>query len=184
VMNRMTAVKVLRPEYCDGGDFPARLLGRARKLIPINHPNVTRVLEAEQTDEGVYVSEEHVRGIDLKERIRRIAPFTVASAVDVSVAVAQALDHLHRNGIVHGDLRPHKVLVGPEGEVKVTGAGLAFAFSEQEDKRTLALMRAAHYASPEAFEGRLPDERSDIYALGVIIRRPCLSPRILRSGWR
>jgi len=169
VMNRMTAIKVLRPDYCDGSNLPSRLLDRARKLIPINHPNVTRVLEAEQTDEGVYVSEEHVRGIDLKERIRRIAPFTVASAVDVSVAVAQGLDHLHRNGIVHGDLRPHKVLVGPEGEVKVTGAGLAFAFSEQEDKRTLALMRAAHYASPEAFEGRLPDERSDIYALGVIM---------------
>ncbi len=169
VMNRLAAVKVLRPDYASDPELSARILERAKALIPLNHPNVTRVFEAAQTEECAYVCEEHVRGIDLKERIRRIAPFTAAAAVDVAVAVAQALDYLHRNGIVHGDLRPHKVLMGPEGEVKVTGAGLAFAFAHQDEKRTLALMRAAHYAAPETFEGRSPDERSDVYSLGVIL---------------
>jgi len=169
VMNRLAAVKVLRPDYASDPEITRRILERAKTLVPLSHPNLTRVYEAARTDECAYVCEEHVRGIDLKERIRRIAPFTAAAAVDVALAVAQALDYLHRNGMVHGDLRPHKVLVGPEGEIKVTGAGLAFAFADQEEKRTLALMRAAHYAAPETFEGRTPDERSDIYSLGVIL---------------
>ncbi|BCW97727.1 MAG: serine/threonine protein kinase [Armatimonadota bacterium] len=169
VMNRLAAVKVLRPDYASDPEISQRILERAKALVALSHPNVTRVYEAARTEHCAYVCEEHVRGIDLKERIRRIAPFTAAAAVDVAIAVAQALDYLHRNGIVHGDLRPHKVLVGPEGEIKVTGAGLAFAFADQEEKRTLALMRAAHYAAPETFEGRMPDERSDIYSLGIIL---------------
>lgn len=169
VMNRLAAVKVLRPDYASDTEISRRILERAKALVPLSHPNVTRVYEAARTEDCAYVCEEHVRGIDLKERIRRIAPFTAAAAVDVAIAVAQALDYLHRNGIIHGDLRPHKVLIGPEGEIKVTGAGLAFAFADQEEKRTLALMRAAHYAAPETFEGRVPDERSDIYSLGIIL---------------
>ncbi len=169
VMNRLAAVKVLRPDYASDLEISRRILERAKALVPLSHPNITRVYEAARTEDCAYVCEEHVRGIDLKERIRRIAPFTAAAAVDVAIAVAQALDHLHRNGIIHGDLRPHKVLIGPEGEIKVTGAGLAFAFADQEEKRTLALMRAAHYAAPETFEGRVPDERSDIYSLGIIL---------------
>ncbi|MEJ5299280.1 MAG: PASTA domain-containing protein, partial [Armatimonadota bacterium] len=169
VMNRLAAVKVLRPDYASDTEISRRILERAKALVPLSHPNVTRVYEAARTEDCAYVCEEHVRGIDLKERIRRIAPFTAAAAVDVAIAVAQALDYLHRNGIIHGDLRPHKVLIGPEGEIKVTGAGLSFAFADQEEKRTLALMRAAHYAAPETFEGRVPDERSDIYSLGIIL---------------
>ncbi len=169
VMNRLAAVKVLRPDYASDLEISRRILERAKALVPLSHPNITRVYEAARTEDCAYVCEEHVRGIDLKERIRRIAPFTAAAAVDVAIAVAQALDYLHRNGFIHGDLRPHKVLIGPEGEIKVTGAGLAFAFADQEEKRTLALMRAAHYAAPETFEGRVPDERSDIYSLGIIL---------------
>lgn len=169
VMNRLAAVKVLKEDYASDPEFASRLMMHARRLLPVNHPNVTRVYEAEVSEDAVYVAEEHVRGIDLKERIRRIAPFTVASAVDVALAVAQAMDHLHTNGIIHGDLRPHKILIGPEGEVKVTGAGLNQAFSEHEERRTLALMRTAHYSAPEAFEGRPAGEQTDIYSLGIIM---------------
>lgn len=169
VMNRLVATKVLKAEYASDPELSARVVARARLLIPLSHPNLTKVLEADSAQDATYIAEEHVRGIDLKERIRRIAPFTVSAAVDVSLAVAQGLDYLHRNGIIHGDLRPQKVLMGPEGEVKVTGAGLGLAVGEQQDRRSLDLMRFAHYAAPETFEGLRPDERSDVYSLGIIL---------------
>jgi len=107
--------------------------------------------------------------MDLKERIRRIAPFTVASGVDVAIGIASALDYLHRAGLTHGDLRPQKVLVGPEGEVKVTGAGLSAAMSGHDDLRSLGLMRAVHYSAPELFDGSPASAQTDIYALGIIL---------------
>ncbi len=169
VMNRLAAVKVLKGEYTSDADFYQRLVMQARLLVPLSHPALTKVHEAEVGQDCVYIAEEHVRGIDLSERIRRIAPFTVASAVDVAVPVAQALEYLHRNGLIHGDLRPDKVLMGPDGEVKVTGAALALAAVNKQDRHALGIMRSAHYAAPELFEGVRQDERTDVYALGVII---------------
>lgn len=169
VMNRLIATKVLKPEYASDAEFCSRLITRARLLVPLSHPNLTKVFEADTSADATYIAEEHVRGIDLKERIRRIAPFTVSAAVDIALSMAQGLDYLHRNGIVHGDLRPQKVLIGPEGEVKITGAGLALASVAQEDRRSLDLMRTAHYAAPEIFDGARPDEQSDIYSLGIIL---------------
>lgn len=168
VMNRLAAVKVVNPPFSADAEFCSSLVARAQMLIPLAHPNVARVFEAEMAQDAVFVAEEHVRGINLKERIRRISPFTVASAVDVGCAVLQGLDYLHRSGIVHGGLRPERVLMGPEGEVKLTSAGLAFAY-EGEERRTLALMRGVHYSAPEMFDGKGPDELCDIYAIGVIL---------------
>ncbi|MEI6915207.1 MAG: protein kinase [Armatimonadota bacterium] len=169
VMNRLIAVKVLKPEFAADSELSTKIVTRARLLVPMSHPNIAKVYEAEVGQDATYIAEEHVRGIDLKERIRRIAPFTVSAAVDVSVAVAQGLECLHKNGIVHGDLRPQKVLMGPEGEVKLTGAGVALALADQPDRRSLALMRSAHYAAPELFENDRPNDRTDIYALGVVL---------------
>lgn len=169
VLNRLVAVKALKEPFSGDQEFVDRLIAQARTLIPIHHPNLTRVLEAEAARDAVYIAEEHVRGIDLKERIRRIAPFTVSSAVDVAAGVASGLQALHQAGIIHGALRPQKVLVGPEGEIKVTGAGVNPSLYTRDDERSYAMMRAAHYTAPEVFEDGTPDERSDIYALGIIL---------------
>lgn len=169
VLNRLVAVKALKEPASGDQEFVDRLISRIRTLIPVHHPNLTRVLEAEAARDAVYIAEEHVRGIDLKERIRRIAPFTVSSAIDVAVGVASGLQALHQAGIVHGALRPQKVLVGPEGEIKLTGAGVNPALYTRDDERSYAMMRAAHYTAPELFEDGSADERSDIYSLGIIL---------------
>jgi len=169
VLNRLMAVKVLHKDYAQDSEFSLRLVSQARQLINITHPNLVKINDAEAAQDAVYIAEEHVRGINLKERIKRIAPFPVSSAVDVAIGCAQGLEYLHRNGVVHGDFRPQKVLMGPEGEIKVTGAGVALAFGENEEKLTLNLMKRAHYCAPELFQGHRPDERADVYALGVTL---------------
>jgi len=169
IANRLMAVKILKPEYVSEPDVAGQTVSRASQLLPLFHTHLTRVYDVQHAGETVYIAEEHVRGMDLKERIRRIAPFTVASGVDVAIGIASALDYLHRAGLTHGDLRPQKVLVGPEGEVKVTGAGLSAAMSGHDDLRSLGLMRAVHYSAPELFDGSPASAQTDIYALGIIL---------------
>lgn len=169
IANRLLAVKVLKPEYAAEPEVASAIVTHAEQLVPLAHANLTQVTEARRADDVVYLAEEHVRGMNLKDRIRRIAPFTVASAVDVAMAIAGALDYLHRAGLLHGDLRPQKVLMGPEGDIKVTGSGLALATSGHDDLRSLALMRAVHYSAPELFDGARPSPQTDMYSLGVVL---------------
>jgi serine/threonine-protein kinase len=115
----------------------------------------------------LYLAEEYIRGIDLKERIRRVAPFSLTVAVDVALALAEALEFAHARGVVHGDIRPQNVLVGPEGQIKLTGFGTAGAQALLADPSTL--MRTVPYAAPEVAAGRTASTSGDIYALGVVL---------------
>lgn len=91
-----------------------------REAQRLDNPGILRVYDqgVAENGEDLYVVREYVRGITLQERIRRIAPFTLAVAVDIAVAVTEALDAAHRAGVAHGDLRPAKVLLSPEGQIK------------------------------------------------------------------
>ncbi len=99
----------------------------ALSAMRLEHPNITRVFDqGVSEDSGDYfVASEYVRGITLAERIRRVAPFSLSVAVDLSVSIVEALDYAHRAYVVHGDLRPQDVLLSPEGQVKV--ANFAYA---------------------------------------------------------
>ena len=134
----------------------------------LEHPSILQVFDqgvAEGTGD-LYVVREQLRGITLQERIRRIAPFTLAVSTDIAVAVTEALAAAHRAGILHGDLRPCHVLLSPEGQIKtadfVYGAVVAALGDEPS--------RAA-YLAPElsARTGAAPTAAGDIFALGAML---------------
>jgi beta-lactam-binding protein with PASTA domain len=134
----------------------------------LDHPCVTRIYDQGDTsDGGFYLSTEYLRGMTLKERIRRIAPFTLAVAADIAVAVAEALEYAHAQGVVHGDLRPHHVLLSPEGQIKVSGFAYAHAATSLTASGRDPLYAA--YASPEQKGDLRPTASADIYALGVTL---------------
>jgi beta-lactam-binding protein with PASTA domain len=159
----------------------------------LDHSNITRIFDqGATTDQGYFVAVEYTRGITLKERIRRIAPFSLAVAADIAVAIAEALEYAHDKGVVHGDLRPHHVLLSPEGQIRVGG----FAFS----RAAIALtgegpdpLYAAYFA-PEFVRRSAPSAAADIYALGATLYEMLTgalpaaegeatsSPRILNPG--
>ncbi len=158
--------------------LPARRIGvLARRLafsaavqqaVRLDHPNITRVHDQGETDGGdLYVVTEYMRGITLKERIRRIAPFSLAVAADIAVAIAEALEHAHGLGVTHGDLRPHHVLLSPEGQIKVGD----FAYG-----RAAALLTGdgpdplyAAYVAPELGSVAVGTVAGDVYALGATL---------------
>jgi len=121
----------------------------ARQAMRLEHPSITRVYDQGVSEEtgDLYIASEYVRGITLAERVRRVAPFTLSVAVDLSVAIVEGLAYAHREGLVHGDLRAADVLLSPEGQVKV--ANFAYA-------------RAAQGGGPAS-------EDDDLAAFGVLL---------------
>jgi eukaryotic-like serine/threonine-protein kinase len=166
---RVVAVKTLKPSVAEAAEVPMLLRRVAPELQNLNHSNIARVEEVGEENGLPYLVTEFVRGINLKERIRRIAPFTLSVAVDFAIAVGEALAQSHSEGVVHGDLRPQNVIVSPEGAVKVSDFGLWQVYSASQDALASNLTRAVHYQAPEVVSGGAPTYVSDLYSLGAIL---------------
>jgi len=139
-----------------------------RSTAALTHPMVSRVYDAGQLDEGggVYLASDYVRGLSLRERIRRIAPFSLAVSTDIAVAVAEALTAAHRAGVVHGRLVPECIILSPEGQIRV---GEFVAGRYLRDILPGAEGMSAPYRPPEAAFDDESAPVDDIYALGAIL---------------
>lgn len=167
--NALVTVNLLLPAFAEDTALVNALRECFRSAMALNHPRIARVLQVTEHEGQLVLVTEFVRGINLKERIRRVAPFTLSVAIDLAIAVAEGLESAHRAGIVHGDLRPHNIIVSQEGLVKVTDFGLIPAFQASSLAQTVWLTRAAPYLPPEVSEGWHVTAAADVYALGVIL---------------
>jgi len=167
--NALVTVKLLLPAFADDTALVNALRQCFNTTSPLNHPRIARILQVTEHEGQLLVVTEFVRGINLKERIRRVAPFTLSVAVDIALAVAEGLESAHRAGIPHGDLRPHNIVVSQEGLIKVTDFGLLPALQASPMAQTAWLTRAAPYLPPEVSEGWQVTPAADVYALGVIL---------------
>ncbi len=165
---RIVVVKALQPLFARDADF-CSALRTASSVTGLNHPNIAALYEVLEDDDAPLMVAEFVRGMNLKERIRRLAPFTLAVAVDFAIAIAEALQVAHNAGVVHGDLRPQNVVISPEGAVKVTDFGMASALAASRQASVTNQTRAIYYQAPEVAEGRPASIPSDLYALGAML---------------
>ncbi len=169
IENQTAAVKVLLPQYASNRMFAQRILVEAQALVGLQHPGIVEVYDCGEQDGIYYVIVEYVRGTDLKERIRRNAPFSLPTVVDVGLALCDVLDYAHRKGFMHGDLRPGNVLVSPEGQIKIADFWVSNAIAASPTFRTNAMIRSVHYTAPEVSEGKPVAPSSDVYSVGIIL---------------
>ena len=168
-LNRIVAMKTVRPPFSGQPDFLDGLMAGLGATRNLNHPNIAAAYEARADEGAAYCVSEFVRGVNLKERIRRIAPFTLSVAVDFACAIAEAVKYAHSVGQVHGDLRPQNVIVTPEGTVKVTDFGVQRGIARSAEAQTANLLDAAPYHAPE-LSTKLPGSvAGDIYAMGAML---------------
>jgi serine/threonine-protein kinase len=166
---RQVVVKALLPEVRESAAFVGALRKTLAGLGDLAHPNIARVYEVVEEDGSPVIVSEFVRGINLKERIKRIAPFTLSVAVDFAASICEALHHGHASEVIHGDVRPHNVIVSPEGVLKVTDFGLARAMASSSEVAARHLGRAIHYQAPETAAKGIYMPATDLYALGVVV---------------
>jgi len=164
-LGRLVAVKRLHTGSPD--EMARRLHREARLGASLNHPNLVSVFDTETYDEGVLVVMEYVEGETLGEALRR-GPIPVRRALEVVRALASALDHAHGHGVVHRDVKPSNVLLGPDGVVKLADLGIGIAADNTRITRTGMALGTPSYMAPEQLEGDRPTPAVDIYALGAV----------------
>ena len=166
-LGRLTAVKVLDPSA--GQRFRPEALLHAR----VRHPSVAQVYDFDRLSDGQFLlAMEYAEGETVAQRLER-GPFPIPEAIRVLHLVADAVNHVHWMGILHRDLKPQNIMLGPGGAVKVLDFGVLAAGELQP--RTLA------YMSPEQLLGDAIGPASDIYALGVVFYE-MLTRRLPHAG--
>lgn len=169
ILNRQVAVKVLRPHFGTDEDFVNRFRREAQAVASLSHPNVVSVYDVGQDDDTHYMVMECVEGSTLKDLINAQGALPIEEAVRIAVQICDALDHAHQNKIIHRDIKPHNILIGKNGRVKVTDFGIARAVTSATITHTNSVLGSVHYFSPEQARGGLTAEKSDIYSLGIVL---------------
>lgn len=169
LLNRIVAIKVLRPEYSHDENFVMRFRREAQAAASLSHPNIVNIYDVGQEDGIYFIVMEYVEGKTLKELIREEAPLPPSKVIEIAKQICDALECAHKNKIVHRDIKPHNIIITSEGMVKVTDFGIARAATGSTITNTGGLIGSAHYLSPEQARGGFVDERSDIYSLGVLL---------------
>ncbi len=166
-LNRNVAVKVLKSEYVEDEKFLKKFETEAQAVARLSHPNIVNVYDVGIEDGINYIVMELAEGMTLKEYIRRKGYLSPKETVEISLQIASAISHAHKNHIIHRDIKPQNILVSEIGNVKVTDFGIAKATSSNTVTSTATAMGSVHYISPEQAKGRFSDEKSDIYSLGI-----------------
>lgn len=169
LLDRTVAIKVLRSQYGTDEDFIRRFRREAQAAAKLTHPNVVNIYDVGQEEDTHYIVMEYVEGETLKDLIKREAPLPAKRAVDIAIQIAEALDNAHLHQIIHRDIKPHNILIGKNGSVKVTDFGIARAVTSATITHTGSVLGSVHYFSPEQAKGGLTGEKSDIYSLGVVL---------------
>lgn len=169
LLDRTVAIKVLRSQFGSDEDFIKRFRREAQAAAKISHPNVVNIYDVGEEEDIHYIVMEYVEGETLKDLINREAPLSAEKAVDIAIQITKALDIAHQHQIIHRDIKPHNILIGKNGNVKVTDFGIARAVTSATITHTGSVLGSVHYFSPEQAKGSLTGEKSDIYSLGVVL---------------
>jgi len=168
-IDRMIALKVLRPDRVTSEDFVARFLKEARAIGRLSHPQIVTVYDVGEDQGTIYIAMEYLSGDPLNE-VMKSGRLTVAQSVDIVRQVAQALDYAHQKGIIHRDIKPSNIILTQDLEVKLTDFGIARIEDGAAGYQTQAgeILGTPIYMSPEQVMGKTADGRSDLYSVGVL----------------
>ena len=177
-LGREVALKLLPPETARDATARARLIGEARKASALNHPHICHIYEVNEADGVVYFAMELAEGEPLSKRIPPEG-LPAETVIRFGEQIASALAHAHERGILHRDLKSSNVIITPEGVAKVLDFGLALrvagdslagmTLSEKSAEQASGLAGTLAYLAPEVLNGHAASERSDIWALGVLL---------------
>jgi serine/threonine-protein kinase len=169
-LDRLVAIKVLHSDLARDRRFVQRLQREARVAARLDHPGIVRGFDLGEVEGVPYFVMEFVEGRSLKTLLRERGRLTEAEAIDLGIALAEALEHAHAQGIVHRDVKPGNVLLTASGRPKLADFGLARAPLDLSLTREGTTLGTPEYLAPEqARDVTRADARSDLYGLGATL---------------
>ena len=170
MLERSVAIKVLHEDYSNDEAFQQRFRQEARAAANLSHPNIVTVHDFGLDHGQLFIVMEYIPGKDLKTMLRQRGRFSVEEAIPLMVQACAGIGYAHRAGLVHCDVKPHNMIVTPDGRLKVTDFGIARALSTiLPDERADVVWGSPQYFSPEQATGEGPSPASDVYSLGVVL---------------
>ena len=166
----VVAVKVLRQELMHDPDLVRRFKNESKAISLLNHPNIVKVYDVSVSEKLQYIVMEYVDGMTLREYLNeRGGRLTSRETVHFISQILKALDHAHRNGVVHRDIKPQNIMLLDNGQLRMMDFGIARISSAENQLSGGKAMGSVHYISPEQAKGDETDFTSDIYSVGVMM---------------
>src|SRR5205823_13330752 len=167
-LGRPAALKLLSPGLGEA-DFSDRFLRESRLAASLDHANIVPVYDAGEEDGLLYIAMAFVDGTDLKTLIGEEGRLPVRRALGIVGQVASALDAAHARGLVHRDVKPANILIGPDDRAYLSDFGAVKELASAGTTRTGTFVGTIEYCAPEQIEGGEVDARTDVYALGCVL---------------
>lgn len=180
-LGREVAIKLIHRHLRDNPEVAERFAREATAVAKLRHPNIVEVFDVSDVDEPErYLVVELIRGMTLRERLRQDGPLTPELAAAVTHEIGAGLEHAHRQGVIHRDVKPENVLIelasGSNGgaerpgvRVKLTDFGIAKLLDAQGVTSTGQVLGSPAHMAPEQIDGSAVDARTDVFALGVLL---------------
>jgi serine/threonine protein kinase/tetratricopeptide (TPR) repeat protein len=168
-LERVVALKFLPQDMVVTGSDRERLLREARAASMLDHPNIGVIHGLEESDDRqFFIVMGYYEGMTLAERLDRgVVP--IREALDLAIQIARGLSAAHARNIVHRDVKPSNVIITPDSVVKIVDFGLARVVASASATQSISLTGTLPYMAPEQILGEPVDQRSDVWALGVVL---------------
>lgn len=171
-MNRLVAVKILHPRLAANPEFLGRLTREAHLAAKLNHNNIVHAIDVGSAGTLQYFVMEYVEGVTIKQELEAGKIYPEREALEITLQIAQALQHAHSRGLIHRDVKPANIILTKDRIAKLADIGMA----RETDDRALAraekgmTIGTPFYMAPEQIHGREDvDGRADIYSLGATL---------------
>ena len=168
-LGRVAAIKVLNQSARREQGFIDRFFNEARIQESLHHPNIAAVYDFTEVQGQPCIIMEYVDGDTLCDRVRPYGPLPTAEALRIFSSLVDAIAYVHAHGVIHRDIKSNNVKIGTQGQVKLLDFGIAKGGASPALTQTGSVIGTIEYLSPEQLSTGQADQRSDIWALGVLL---------------
>lgn len=170
LLNRFVAIKILKPQFINDHKFIDSFRRESQAAASMSHPNIVNIYDVGREGNIHYIVMELIEGRTLSDYIKEQGAMSYPKVIALSKQIAAALAFAHKNHIIHRDVKPHNVMITPNGTAKITDFGIAKAVNAATIvDNTDGIIGSVHYFSPEQARGGYVDEKSDLYSLGIVM---------------
>lgn len=171
LIDREVAIKTINLSLAqeEREEYEARFYQEAKAAGRLSHPNIVTIYDVGRSEDIAYIAMEYLHGRELRDILNDNKILPVNQVLDITSQVALGLSYAHEHHIVHRDVKPSNIMVIRDGHVKITDFGIARMASAAVRTQTGMVLGSPKYMSPEQVMGKLTDQRSDIFSLGVML---------------
>jgi hypothetical protein len=170
-LNRVVAIKLIHSHLSTDPNFIHRFKKEAAAVAAFRHPNIVQVYDFSVDGDVYYMVLEFIPGETLQDRLKELkksnSRMPIEQAIRTVIDICAAMGYAHRNGMIHRDIKPANIMLDAQGQAILMDFGIVKIVDDETYTATGAVVGTARYMSPEVIRSETPDERSDIYSLGV-----------------